>query len=168
MNTRRRGFRPEVEGALEARLILSTISPVHAATVERAIENGPQLHPEMIVTDAGSGQIKALSHGGRPLHDQLTFSAHELNVTASQAGGSATLKVDYHNESKTTITSATIEEDLGPNLTYDPLGVHTPPGGQVTVTTNSKGWQVVQLKLPDGIAAGSEGYLEFRGNYRAS
>jgi hypothetical protein len=168
VNTRRRVFRPEVGVTLEDRLVLSTVVPSSTATIERALASGPTSDPVMIVTDAGSSQSKVLIHGGASLHGQLTFSAHVASLGAPNADGIGivTLKVDYHNESHRPITSATLEEKLGPNLTYLPGQIHTPPDSVLTVSTSPSGTQVLNLKLPGGIAPGVEGYLEFQAEYR--
>jgi len=166
MDVRRRTYRPEVVGALEDRLVLSAVTPVNLA----AFEHGPQLHPVVVDTVEGSDQAKVVTQSGKPLHGQLTFSAQEVALNVPSAGGPAvgTFKVDYHNESSKTITSASIEDTLGPDLSYVPGVDHVPADGQLAVTTGSNGSQVVELKLPEGIAPGAEGYLEFQAEAKAS
>ena len=168
MNTRGRAFRPGVVVNLEDRRVLSAVSaPLTASMVRRAIAQGPETKPTLTVTRADSGQAEVLTRSGRPDHHQLTFSAHTFNASVPKGAVTAivTIKVDYHNESKSAITSATIDEPLGPNLAYDPGNDHTPPGGQLNVSTTANGSEDVQLKIPGGIPPGGEGYLEFQAEY---
>jgi hypothetical protein len=70
------------------------------------------------MTDAGPKQVKVMSHTGKSRHHQLTFSAHALNLIIVKEAGTipVTFKFDDHDESKTSITSATIVDKLGPNI----------------------------------------------------
>ncbi len=176
MSTPRRAFNPEVVRPLEARVVLSAVAPVVSVAVEQAIVNGPPMHPALIVTDGGSGQAKVISVGRSDQHGQLAFSAHVVNLTVPiDPSISVTVKTNdqrgkeieliYHNESNTTVTSATIVNKLGPGMTYLPNGSQASPGSQLTVSTSVNGTQVVQLNLPDGISPRGEGYVEFQVAY---
>ncbi len=159
MNLRRRAYRPEVVGRLEDRMVLSAVAPVNLA----AFEHGSQLRPLVVATFQGSDQARIVSRSGKPLDGQFTYSAQEVALNVPNGGGPAvgTFKVDYHNESSKAITSATIVETLAPGLEYVPGSSHVPPDGRLTVWSNPKGDQILQLDLPGGIASGAEGYFEF-------
>ena len=110
MNTPRRAFNPEVVRPLEARVVFSAVAPVLSVAVEQAIENGPPMHPVLIVTGGGSSQAKVISVGRSDQHGQLAFSAHDVNLTVPiDASIPVTVKTNdqrgkeieliYHNES---------------------------------------------------------------------
>jgi hypothetical protein len=184
MEGRRRVYRPEVVVTLEDRMVLSAVGPVNPAVFGQ----GPQMHPVVVATFAGSAKAEVLSRSGKPDNGQLTFGAQEFVTQTPSGSNVGVFEVAYDNESSKAITSATIEDTLGPKLSYVPngsavrvdgtgisdaivqvspqfsyfpSGSHVPPGGQITVATNAKGSQVVELKLPDGIAPGAKGYVEF-------
>ena len=73
----------------------------------------------------------------------------------------ATITIFYQNESKTSITSATISETLNPKLTLVAASATDSLTGVSTTTTEAGGVQTVQFNLVGGIAPRTQGYLEF-------
>ncbi len=176
MSTPRRAFNTEVVRPLEARVVLSAVASMVSVAVEQAIDNGPPMHPALIVTDGGSSQAEVISVGRSDQHGQLAFSAHDVDLTVPiDASFPVTVKTNdqrgkeieliYRNESNTTVASATIVDKLGPGMTYIPDSSHASPGSQLTISTSDDGTQVVQLNLPDGISPRGEGYVEFQVAY---
>jgi hypothetical protein len=183
MDRRRRGYRPEVVGTLEDRLALSATAPVNF----QAFQDGPQMHPVAIALP-GSDRVTPIPAGHKPVIGKIDVQAVEVDTIADPGLPTVGIyRVAYQNDSSRAIASATIEDTLGPDLQYVPAssdipvagaapdsqirvssdlsyfsnGSHIPPDGQLVVTTNAEGSQLVELKLPDGIAPGAKGYLEF-------
>jgi hypothetical protein len=172
MKAPRRAYRPEVVAGLESRLALSHVAAaadvphVHHAAERAKVSTMKQ--PEFTVTWNGSDgtQDDVLQPNGRIGDGRLL-----ANVSAQPPGpatvsigvppNAALVMISYQNKSSTTITSATISDTLNPDLTLVAGSVSNATGGVVTTTTEADGVQTVQFNIPGGVAAHSDGYVQF-------
>jgi hypothetical protein len=172
MKAPRHAYRPEVVAGLEARLALSHVAAaadvphVHRAAERAKVSTVTQ--PEFTVTWNGSDgtQDQVLKPNGRIGNGQLLASVStQLPGPATNSIGvplnAALVMISYQNKSSKNITSATISDTLNPDLTLVAGSVSNATGGVVTTTTEADGVQTVQFNIPGGIAAHSEGYVQF-------
>jgi hypothetical protein len=172
MKASRRAYRPEVVAVLESRLALSHVAvPADVQHVHQPAdhaESSPMLEPDFTVTWNGSNgtRVAVLKRSGRIGDGQLLSSVDPQLPTAETVAigippNVATIMISYQNESKTTITSATISETLNPELTLVAGSATDSTTGLVTTTTEAGGVQTVQFNLVGGIAPHTQGYVEF-------
>jgi hypothetical protein len=172
MKASRRAYRPEVVGVLESRLALSHVAvPADVQHVHQAAdraESSPMMDPAFTVTWNGSAgtRVAVLKRNGRMGDGQLVSTVDAaLPSPETMAIGIppnvATISISYQNDSKTTITSATISETLNPELTLVAGSATNTATSLVTTTTEAGGVQTVQFNLVGGIAPHTQGWLEF-------
>jgi hypothetical protein len=171
MKAPRRAYRPEVVAGLEARLALSHLAAaadvphVHRAAERARVSTVTQ--PEFTVTWNGSDgtQDQVLKPNGRIGNGQLLASVSTQSGPAAISIGvppnAALVTISYQNKSSAKITSATISDTLNPDLALVAGSVSNATGGVVTTTTEADGLQTMQFNIPGGIAAHSEGYVQF-------
>jgi hypothetical protein len=172
MKAPRRAYRPEAVAVLESRLALSHVAvPVDVRHVHQSAdraESSPVMEPDFTLMWNGSDgtRVAVLKQGGRVGDGQLLWSVGtQLPTVETMAIGVppnvATITIFYQNESKTSITSATISETLNPKLTLVAASATDSLTGVSTTTTEAGGVQTVQFNLVGGIAPRTQGYLEF-------
>jgi hypothetical protein len=167
-----RAYRPEVVAGLESRLALSHVAAAadlpHVRHAADRAQVSTMKQPEFIVTWARSNATEddvlppsGSMDDGRLLGTVTTQSPGPETSAIGVSPNAGLVMISYQNKSSKAITAATISDTLNPGLILVPGSESNATGGVVTTTTEANGVQTVQLTIPGGIAAHSDGYVQF-------
>lgn len=89
-----------------------------------------------------------------------------VSATEAEPGDIVTFKIQYRNLGNTTISAVSVMDSLLPRLEYVPGSAQGPKGTVFSFKENSAGSSELRFDLPEPLAPGAEGYVQFQAKVR--